>query len=494
MQRRSDDEQTLAAGTLVDVYEIERVLGTGNFGITYRARDRQLDCAVALKEYFPGDLAQRVAHQRTVSPRSQSHHDSYQWGLRRFLDEARTLARFKEPGIVRVNRLFEDNGTAYLVMDYVEGDPLDERVRSKGALNEAAALAVLEPLLLGLQALHGQNILHRDIKPANIFLRSDGQPVLLDFGAAREALKGQNADLTTILTPGYAPLEQYTRSEAQGPWSDLYALGATLFHCVAGYAPTPAPDRMARRAAKQPDPLAAQLLVLRGRLSTPLLLLIIDLMKLSPQERPQSAQAVLARMGRVAPVAATQAGPDAPPEPGTAAEAPAGPAARRIALPAATVERIEALAAAAGGTFARRAVGPALMRAQDGEELIDMIGGFIGDDAARRDFDDHARVILKAAARAGSEETLAAPGGATAMLVTTGAATRRLEAAVDEAFTDEAARQLAEFIGPIARTLVQRAAARIRERNVLLHALAEELDDAGERALYLARMEPALRR
>ena len=295
--------QALRPGTLLDVYEIEQVLGTGGFGVTYKARDRSLACAVAIKEYFPAHLAFREGDQDTLTPHSAEHGENYRWGLGRFLDEARTLARFKEPGVVRVSRLFEANGTAYLVMDYVEGISLDQRLRRHGVLSEEMALGILRPLLQGLRAVHAQNIMHRDIKPGNIYLKQDGEPVLLDFGAAREALEGASAAMTMIVTPGYAPMEQYTRDERQGPWSDLYALGATLFHCLYGRPPAAAPDRLSQQVNGSGDPLEPQLDELGKRVSPALIGLLRDLMALSIQDRPASADQVLARISSLETVA-----------------------------------------------------------------------------------------------------------------------------------------------------------------------------------------------
>lgn len=192
---------------------------------------------------------------RPSFPRSEHDRKYYAYGLQRFLEEARVLAKFKERSIVRLSRFLEANGTGYLIMDYEEGESLAERLRGAGVLEEAELCAIAIPILEGLRAVHAKNFLHRDIKPGNIFIRRDGSPVLLDFGAARQVLGEQTRTLTGMVTPGYAPVEQYGARGKQGPWTDLYALGATLYHCVSGKAPVEAPDRIAALQGGEPDPL-----------------------------------------------------------------------------------------------------------------------------------------------------------------------------------------------------------------------------------------------
>ena len=175
-------EQALPPGTVVDSFEIKGVLGTGGFGITYKAYDRSLDCQVAIKEYFPAGLASRGENQTSIEPRTRGNSDAFEYGLKRFLDEARTLARFQEPSVVRVSRFLEANGTAYLVMDYEDGHSLADVITRLRRLNEKQATAVVVNILRGLRVVHAKKFLHRDIKPANIIVRRSGPPVLLDFG------------------------------------------------------------------------------------------------------------------------------------------------------------------------------------------------------------------------------------------------------------------------------------------------------------------------
>ena len=234
----------LPAGFALHEYTIEAMLGAGGFGITYRARDNHLHSQVAIKEYLPNHLAVRAAGQ-TVLPRSDADGPGFQLGLERFLAEARILAGFRHPNIVRVSRFFEANGTAYVVMDYEEGQPLRDWLPAHNPVDEATLRRMFLPLLDGLAVVHGAGVLHRDIKPANVYVRdSDGSLVLLDFGAARQSAGVQSRSLTSIITPGYAPFEQYHTSGEQGPWTDLYALAGVLYWLVTGEKPIEAPGRV----------------------------------------------------------------------------------------------------------------------------------------------------------------------------------------------------------------------------------------------------------
>jgi serine/threonine protein kinase len=217
-------DAALPSGFVLNEYRVESVLGIGGFGVTYLATDCNLNLKVALKEYLPANVATR-GPDHAISASTDADHESFDWGLRRFLDEARTLASFRHPNIVRVMRFFEGNHTGYMVMEFVEGDPLNTWINTRRPLSQENLLAVVIPLLDGLTVMHKAGYLHRDIKPANIFMRADGNPVLIDFGSAR-AVKNNDQGLTAMVSPGYAPLEQYHAHGKQGPWSDLYALGA----------------------------------------------------------------------------------------------------------------------------------------------------------------------------------------------------------------------------------------------------------------------------
>jgi serine/threonine protein kinase len=286
----------LAGGSRLESYEIQDILGVGGFGITYKGYDHDLHCHVAIKEYLPDGLALRADDGTSVTPRSDGDEPYYKQGLKRFLEEARILAKFKERSIVRVTRFLEANGTGYLLMDYEEGESLAQLLKRTGILGEEEVYAILIPILHGLKVVHAAGIMHRDIKPANIFLRKDGSPVLLDFGAARQALAGQTVALTQIVTPGYGPFEQYGSTERQGPWTDLYSLGATLYHCVAGKAPPKAPDRIAALHEGSADPMKSAVDIGAGRYNKSLLELIDGFLSPHSKDRPQSAEIGLARL------------------------------------------------------------------------------------------------------------------------------------------------------------------------------------------------------
>ena len=221
-------DQALPTGALIDVFEVKRVIGVGGFGVTYEADDATLNRRVAIKEYFPGALALRGEDGRTISARVSDTDGFFEYGLRRFLDEARILAQFHDAHIVRVLRYVEANGTAYLIMDYEDGESLEDHLRRHGPMEEDALRNIVVPILSGLRTVHDNRYLHRDIKPDNIFLRQDGTPLLLDFGSARQALEHQQRSMTVVLTPGFAPIEQYAAEDEQGPYSDLYSVGATI--------------------------------------------------------------------------------------------------------------------------------------------------------------------------------------------------------------------------------------------------------------------------
>jgi TonB family protein len=247
-----DHVLALPEGYSLQEYTIRGTLGFGGFGITYEAHDTNLDKIVAIKEYLPSELAVRVEGS-TVAARSDQDREGFEWGRQRFLDEARTVARFDHPNIIRIYRFFEQNGTGYIVMEYIAGRPLSAVLSEQGTLEEAEIHAWLWPILDGLKVVHQANFLHRDIKPHNIMIRNDGNPVLLDFGAARAAVSGHTRSLTSILTPGYAPLEQYQSRGNQGPWTDIYSLGAVVYCCMAGKKPVDALDRVIEDELEAPD-------------------------------------------------------------------------------------------------------------------------------------------------------------------------------------------------------------------------------------------------
>src|SRR5262245_30720022 len=248
------DFVALKPGQTIGRYEIVAVLGQGGFGITYRARDVQLGREVAIKEYLPSALAVRQGGT-TVLPRTTKMSEDFTWGRERFVTEGRTLASLhRVPAIVQVFDFLEANGTAYIVMELVHGDTLEDRIARNGKLSGEEVDRILWPLLDGLERVHNAGFLHRDIKPANILLDQAGNPTLIDFGASRAAMAGRSTALTAIFTPGYAAAEQMT-SAKQGPWTDIYGLSATLYHAITGHVPPSAFDRMLTDAY---EPLASK--------------------------------------------------------------------------------------------------------------------------------------------------------------------------------------------------------------------------------------------
>jgi outer membrane biosynthesis protein TonB len=268
-------------------YVLERVLGQGGFGITYLARDTNLDQSVAIKEYLPVDVATRRPDS-TVRPRTDDQSERYRWGLDRFIREARTLARFDDSNIVRVHSVFEFNNTAYMVMRFEEGETLAAILERRRTLSEADLVRFLLPVLDGLELVHGAGFIHRDIKPDNILIRSNGTPVLLDFGSARNAL-GHARTVTILVAPGYAPFEQYHSSgENQGPWTDIYGLGATCYRAIAGIAPMDAIARSKGILGSTREILVPASAIGSGRYSARLLKAIDHALAFAEKDRPQT--------------------------------------------------------------------------------------------------------------------------------------------------------------------------------------------------------------
>ena len=248
----------LVPGTLVKQrYKIGRVLGEGGFGITYIGIDTVLNLKVAIKEFYMSGYGNR---NHDASPNVfatlGTHRDTFEKNREKFLNEARVLAQFYgEAGIVGVRDFCEENGTAYIIMDFLNGVDLKTYLEQKGRLAPEEAVKLLMPVMTSLQHVHAEGIIHRDISPDNIMVMEDGSTKLLDFGAAREISQTDIKSLSVILKPGYAPEEQYRSKGRQGPWTDVYALAATLYKCIVGATPDDAMERMYRD--RLPSPAAA---------------------------------------------------------------------------------------------------------------------------------------------------------------------------------------------------------------------------------------------
>jgi len=279
---RTEHASALPIGARIGRYRIEAVLGQGAFGITYRAHDLQLERDVAVKEYLPALVATRLDGV-TVLPRSTQVAADFAWGRARFLDEAKTLARLaRAPAVVQVHDYLEANGTAYMVMQLVEGETLASRCRREGRLSPAAVERLVPSLLDGLQQIHAAGVLHRDIKPDNIIVAPDGAPTLIDFGASRVAIADRTQALTAVYTPRYAAPEQMTSGQ-QGPYTDIYALAATLYVCVCGKEPFGATHRVLNG-----DAMPSARDVAGGGYGDDLLSAIDAGLLLQPDQRPQT--------------------------------------------------------------------------------------------------------------------------------------------------------------------------------------------------------------
>lgn len=235
-------------------YLVGAVIGAGGFGVTYAAFDQRLQMRVAIKEYLPGEFSTRCVGNQTVSIYGGEKEEQFHEGLKKFLDESRRLAKFQRvPGIVQIFDVFEENETAYIVMEYLEGETLGERLKRESKIDYHEAIEIMTPILQALQSVHQEGILHRDIAPNNIFLCSNGEVKLLDFGAARSATGTYSKSLTVLYKDGYTPEEQYRSRGNQGPWTDVYACAATLYKMLTGVVPEGAMERRRKDTLKEPS-------------------------------------------------------------------------------------------------------------------------------------------------------------------------------------------------------------------------------------------------
>ncbi|WP_306392223.1 serine/threonine-protein kinase [Telluria beijingensis] len=323
-----DAGHALPVGTRLDEFEITSLLGEGGFGIVYLAYDHLLERQVALKEYMPS-FARRGAGVN-VSVQSAQNADSFEAGRRSFVNEARLLAKFDHPSLVKVYRFWEDNGTAYMVMPYYRGPTLKQMLLAREAPPDEAWLKrLLAPLLDALESIHLDHCYHRDIAPDNILMVDEGRPVLLDFGAARRAVGEANQAFTVILKQNYAPIEQYAEMPgmSQGPWTDLYALASVVHYAIDGAAPPPAMSRM------MSDPYVPLATRHAGKYSAGFLEAIDRALGFKPDARPQSVAELRALLGLDAPTQQLATPIHQPPTPAAPpAAAPAPGAGKRKAL------------------------------------------------------------------------------------------------------------------------------------------------------------------
>jgi serine/threonine protein kinase len=459
----------LPKGYALHEYRIDSVLGAGGFGLTYLATDGNLNLKVALKEYLPPDFASR-GEDSTVHPKSDETTESFQWGLQRFMDEARTLASFRHPNIVRVMRFFEANQTGYMVMEFVEGKALSDWILPRRPLPQVTLLALAGPLLDGLDVIHKSGYLHRDIKPANIFIRADGSPVLLDFGSARQ-LMGGNQELTAVVSPGYAPLEQYHAHGKQGAWSDLYSFAGVLYWMLTGTKPVEAAARVRQ------DILVPAVRTADARVYSADFLAAVDwALKPNEDERPQSVaefrRALLGgprpdRIERTLPLA------DAPtvvaqPRPASGMTGLTG-----VSLDREQVKRVETELARHIGPIATVVVRNGAKKAESIPALVEAVAREINDEKIRLAF------VKKLAGGDTSSKAVSQPVSAPK------------DATISQKFTAETLQKaettLAQYIGAIAKVVVKRAAAQARDEAELYLLISDEIKDPTERKNFIRK-------
>ncbi|HEX7439787.1 MAG TPA: protein kinase [Caldimonas sp.] len=348
----NDNGNMLPVGTFLAEFELTDVLGEGGFGIVYLARDHSLHRRVALKEYMPSSLAARVGGTQ-VAVKSERHRETFEAGLKSFVNEARLLASFDHPSLVKVYRFWEANGTAYMVMPFYEGITLKEKLKEMGEPPDEAWLRdLLEPLTEALAVIHAEQCFHRDIAPDNvILLKGSNLPLLLDFGAARRVIGDMTQALTVILKPGYAPVEQYAEVPGmkQGAWTDVYALAAVVYYAVTGKTPPTSVGRLMN------DSYVPMVEAGAGRYSPAFLAAIDRALAVKPEERTQSISQMRVDLGMDAldparPAAAPRTRIGAPARGGTAQ---AGlPGASRSRMPLVVGGAVVAIVALGFGLYA----------------------------------------------------------------------------------------------------------------------------------------------
>ena len=315
MSTEEEHGVALKKGAMLNEYRLDGVLGVGGFGVTYLALDTHLDKKVVIKEFLPNEIAIRQ-EGTTVLPKSSSDKEGFEWGLDRFLQEAKVLAKFNHPNIVKVSRFFKENGTAYFVMDYEEGEDLESYIKQRGGtLEEDEIKQIMLPILDGLREVHSHDFLHRDIKPGNIYIRKNGSPMLIDFGASRYALSSKSKSLTQMLTPGYAPIEQYSSDASkQGAYTDIYAIGAVMYKMISAQTPAESQDRSNAVIEGESNPYTPIEEVSQGNYTEALYKSINTSLELSAKKRPQSVKELQELMMEIAPTAPIEEKKPAQPE------------------------------------------------------------------------------------------------------------------------------------------------------------------------------------
>ena len=288
-------DNSLPPGTRLDEFVIDRILGGGGFSIVYLAMSICDNKPVVIKEYMPSSLATRDENMAVI-PSAEQHTERFNHGRRLFFQEASTLTTLKHPNIVNVINFFRQNGTVYMVMEYEEGVNMQTYIKKhNGNLSEPFIKAVFLPLLDGLQMIHSRGLLHLDIKPSNIHLRSGAKPLLLDFGAVHEMMQTRQFQPNQVITPGFSPIEQLDPGGYVGPWTDIYAIGATMRACLEGVSPPPSPKR------REKDMLRPAVSAFKKKYTHYLLEAVDWAMEVDPLLRPQSVDKLIEALHGKAP-------------------------------------------------------------------------------------------------------------------------------------------------------------------------------------------------
>jgi serine/threonine protein kinase len=282
--------QALPNGYRLNEYTIVRKIGGGGFSMVYLATDDENNL-FAIKEYLPGALVLRTTGSVVVEASSDDNRNIFRHGMKCFFEEGRTLAKINHSNVIRVTNFFRANETVYMVMAYERGRTLQQYIQThRGNIRESFIRRVFAQMLTGLREVHTHKLLHLDIKPSNIYIRQDGSPVLIDFGAARQTLNQEETRLQPMYTPGFAAPEQYHNRERLGPWTDIYSTGASIYACLAGLPPQAADARLLN------DKLTPAARAWAGEYSSQLLETVDWCMQLNYMERPQSVFALQKRL------------------------------------------------------------------------------------------------------------------------------------------------------------------------------------------------------